>query len=339
MTAEYEAFENRIKRAGSNVNLDKIADHVAASTLSGKDRTALHFSIARRRKALYESGEVQAEQVRDEFLHDEKTRGDGRYDDCGCDYPDWHSQGGEDARDEKASLPGADLSSKASSAAKAPPPTPEYEYDYEKDANERYKDEQFPPYKSGENMNEAKTGDAKAGTITTQEQSIEGLKDAAGMVKAQLQQERGLVPQSAAEDARMISFEDAEKMISAYKQFERIKKELLTLDKHYVMIEKGGKKVPHINREGALVLAARFSVHTPRPERELTLDKDGNLIRAEYRQSAIWAGREVTMTGACDMNELKGDKTYHNCVTKAETRAFKRAVLTVLGSADPIADE
>jgi HKD family nuclease len=39
------------------------------------------------------------------------------------------------------------------------------------------------------------------------------------------------------------------------------------------------------------------------------------------------------------MDELKTEKTEHNMHEKAQTRAEKRGILAVLGSADPIADE
>lgn len=42
--------------------------------------------------------------------------------------------------------------------------------------------------------------------------------------------------------------------------------------------------------------------------------------------------RSVDTTGTCQMSEVKGSKTLHNLITRAETRAIKRAVETVFGA-------
>ena len=99
---------------------------------------------------------------------------------------------------------------------------------------------------------------------------------------------------------------------------------------------------PHIKKEGAYMLGAAFGVDVPHElvEREIESDPTtGEVLRALFRMTARWQGREVTMTGACERKELQGEKTDHNVITKAETRCYKRVVLAVLGSADPIADE
>lgn len=160
---------------------------------------------------------------------------------------------------------------------------------------------------------------------------------------AEFKEQAALVPATTptADTARMITAEDADRMIAAYKAFEKVKAALFREGTHYVLIEAGGRKVPHVKKEGALVLAARFGVDIPHAltQREYEYDENRDIRKATVRMVAQWAGREVEMTGICNRNELRGEKTDHNVVTKAETRAYKRAVLAILGSADPIADE
>lgn len=42
--------------------------------------------------------------------------------------------------------------------------------------------------------------------------------------------------------------------------------------------------------------------------------------------------RQAESTGTCEMSEVKAAKTLHNLITRAETRAIKRAVETVFGA-------
>ena len=144
-----------------------------------------------------------------------------------------------------------------------------------------------------------------------------------------------VVAPQAEPSAGLVTKAMADAAIESYRQFERVKSDILVEKRHFVTIQGH----PHIKREGAIVLAAMFRVSTLPPTWELEYDDGGDLRKATATLKATWAGREVTMTGTCERRELQGDKTDHNVRAKAETRAFKRAVLAVLGSADPTTEE
>jgi hypothetical protein len=361
MTAEYPAFENRIARAFSAVVLDKIAEHVKGSTLSGTQITALLAQIARRRKALYESGEVHAEQVRDEFLHDEKTRGDGHYDDCGCDYPDWHSQGGEVASAENHRPTGGNagqvVKPEGLHAAQSPPPTTLMDL--------------FP---KGENMNPTETDKAKAGTkveVVSEGISSEIMASALAQVRKQDREAKGIAKDALAELPVALTPADMERMadlaIARVKAFERVKKAILREGHHYIIAcyshpaqakdEKTGRRAPYLNHDkrpggkdcgegqvmmkknGSDALGNGFGVSVLPLSDTIIRDKEDKPIKAVVEIFAEWQRTRRFGRGTCTMDELKTEKTEHNMHEKAQTRAEKRGILAVLGSADPIADE
>ena len=164
----------------------------------------------------------------------------------------------------------------------------------------------------------------------------EELDRAVEKVKADMAPPSEIVVAPQAEpSAGLVTKAMADAAIESYRQFERVKSDILVEKRHFVMIQNR----PHIKREGAIALAAMFRVSTLPPTWELEYDDGGDLRKATATLKATWAGREVTMTGTCERKELQGDKTDHNVRAKAETRAFKRAVLAVLGSADPTTEQ
>jgi hypothetical protein len=180
-----------------------------------------------------------------------------------------------------------------------------------------------------ENMSEKETQKGEGGN--------DALMDAAKVVIARTNEERALIPSTTpgAPPGGIITAQDADRIIEAYEQFERIKGALFVKDKHYVMIQ--GRA--HIKKEGAYVLAARFGVAVRELSRNLVTDDAGKVQRAEVTTVARWGERESPpCVGICERSEATSP-TDHNIVTKAETRSYKRSVLLVLGSADPIADE
>ena len=72
---------------------------------------------------------------------------------------------------------------------------------------------------------------------------------------------------------------------------------------------------------------------------ETERDEGGKVVKARYSVKALWNGRERPGEGTVHMDELHGERTEHNLRTKAQTRAEKRGILAVLGSADPIAED
>jgi hypothetical protein len=142
-------------------------------------------------------------------------------------------------------------------------------------------------------------------------------------VDAQLPVPKGL--------ATVEDIENAVKLAKAWgKGYEEVKGALLKKDRDYVLIQ--GR--PHIKKSGADKLAAAFGVNLAVLAEEYEPGK-----RAYFSIVARWNGRERTASGTVTWDELKVEKTEHNLRTKAQTRAEKRAILAVLGSADPAADE
>jgi hypothetical protein len=55
-------------------------------------------------------------------------------------------------------------------------------------------------------------------------------------------------------------------------------------------------------------------------------------IKLSIKFQSTGIERTAECVGTCEMMEVKGSKTLHNLITRAETRAIKRAVETVFGS-------
>ncbi len=129
---------------------------------------------------------------------------------------------------------------------------------------------------------------------------------------------------------------DADRAIEAYEALERVKRAMLQEGRDYVIIQGH----PHMKKFGAVKLGAFFGVSTEILEEEREEDKkSGEVVRARYKVRASRGGREAVGIGICERREIQGEKTDHNVVTKAHTRALKRAILDLLGSADPIAED
>jgi hypothetical protein len=149
--------------------------------------------------------------------------------------------------------------------------------------------------------------------------------------------------------------------IARVKAFEKVKKAILREGHHYIIScrahpaqekdARTGRRAPYVNHEkrpggencgegqvmmkkpGADALGNGFGVSVRLLADNITPEKAVVEVEASW-QGAVRFGR-----GTCFMSELMGEKTEHNMHEKAQTRAEKRAILAVLGSADPIADE
>jgi hypothetical protein len=64
----------------------------------------------------------------------------------------------------------------------------------------------------------------------------------------------------------------------------------------------------------------------------LTQEYASMTLKLSVRFNTTGIGRDVECVGTCQMQEVKGSKTLHNLIAKAETRAIKRAVETVFGA-------
>ena len=175
--------------------------------------------------------------------------------------------------------------------------------------------------------------------------------EAADAAERTLAAEASIVPAEAADAVARtgrLTKDDVDAAIESFRQFERLKNGLFREGVHFVMIQRKdrdgrpvGEPIAHTKREGAWVLATRLRVDTPPPRYDFVYTQDNQtMLKVRVTQRAAWGGREVEATGTCERRELKpGSDSEHDLVTKAETRAYKRAVLMVLGSADPLAPE
>ena len=171
-----------------------------------------------------------------------------------------------------------------------------------------------------------------------------------------LDKELALIPQTAIDTPEKMKWA-ADMAMAQYDQFERVKAHVLREGRDYVYIckvHRADKDHPykvgahgasplctqgsvHIKAPAADKLASLFSVSVRLDAKDLVYDDGGKLLLARYTHTAEWNGRKATKVGVCEMSELY-EKTVHNCETKAESRSRRRAILAVLGSADPEAE-
>jgi hypothetical protein len=66
--------------------------------------------------------------------------------------------------------------------------------------------------------------------------------------------------------------------------------------------------------------------------KSLTKEYASLTVKLSVKFHATGIERVAECVGTCEMTEVKGLKTLHNLITRAETRAIKRAVETVFGA-------
>ena len=301
----YGDFRERILQADSARVLDRIADHVHASALPGPQRTELYDLITERRKA---------------FPADSPTpKGDAQ-------------------NPPPFSAPRPTSSPSPGTAGR--PEDSDMEEDAElqrKMAGTREVDAQWPPAEA------------------EMDKGVSAAKDK--LPDPKLDKELALIPQTAIDTPEKMKWA-ADMAMAQYDQFERVKAHVLREGRDYVYICKvhradrdhpyktglHGFAPPlcaqgsvHIKAPAADKLASLFSVSVRLDAKDLVYDEGGKLVLARYTHTAEWNGRKATKVGVCEMSELY-EKTVHNCETKAESRSRRRAILAVLGSADPEAE-
>ena len=227
----------------------------------------------------------------------------------------------------------------------------------------------------GENMESIEGERAKAGTkveVVSSGIGDETLRAGLAAHKAQMpdpemDRELALIPDAVLDTPQKLKHV-ADLAIAQYEQFERVKAAVLREGRDYVFIcstHRPSRDSPykiglhgiapplctaghiHVKIGGADKLGSLFAVRTTRDQEELLYEKpdgSGKLVRAKYVHTSRWNGRTASKVGVCEMSEVY-EKTEHNCMTKAESRSRRRAILAVLGGADaeadadPIADE
>src|SRR3990172_6414063 len=212
--------------------------------------------------------------------------------------------------------------------------------------------------------------DAKAGTQAGIEIAPEIMEGALAKVRTQEQEASGLAHDALAVPERALTVEAIERMadiaIARVKAFERVKAAILREGHHYVIAcrthpaqpkdERTGRRAPYVNhakrpgaegcgegqvmmkKAGADTLGNGLGVSVSLLSDRIEPDKDGAPVKAIVEVRAEWQGTQRFGRGTATMSEILGDRTEHNLHEKAQTRAEKRAILAVLGSADPIAD-
>ena len=226
------------------------------------------------------------------------------------------------------------------------------------------------PTPSGESMKSiiGEEDRAKAGTRADKEYvSPEIMEGALVAVRAQEDRAAQTAQEALAPIPRQpLTVEQIDAMadlaIARVKAFERVKKAILKEGRHYIIVcldHPQEKKKPYVNHEkrpnakdcgagqvmmkksGADTLGNGFGVSVTLLSDTLERDKEGRPIKAVVEVRAEWQGTQRFGRGTCTMDEILQEKgkTEHNLHEKAQTRAEKRGILAVLGSADPIADE
>ena len=212
--------------------------------------------------------------------------------------------------------------------------------------------------------------EAKAGTKQDYI-APEIMEGALEKVRGQERAAEGLARDALAVPERALTVEAIDRMadlaIARVKAFERVKAAILREGHHYVIAcrahpaqpkdERTGRRAPYVHHEkrpgaegcgegqvmmkkaGADTLGNGLGVSVSLLSDRIEPDKDGAPVKAIVEVRAEWQGTQRFGRGTATMSEILGDRTEHNLHEKAQTRAEKRAILAVLGSADPIADE
>lgn len=122
--------------------------------------------------------------------------------------------------------------------------------------------------------------------------------------------------------------------LSAWKEFQSLKKELLTGDDYY---EVKGKK--HINKSGCFKFATMFNLADEIVRSWREDENDGNF--AWFIETRVIGpnGRSVTAVGACSTEEREFAHRKHDVFATASTRSYNRACLKICGSGELSAEE
>ena len=94
-----------------------------------------------------------------------------------------------------------------------------------------------------------------------------------------------------------------------------------------------------IKRSGYRKIALAFNLSTE-VLKTFPICENGRIIgyTVEARATAP-NGRYATDTASCEMDELQGDRTHHNCLTRATTRSISRAISDLVGGGEVSAEE